>query len=1021
MHKIWHWFRGDNDPKFWQGAAPSGDKRRWRSERAVGGRTSAGARRQGATIAQNFDAVQAASVSSPTVLTPQQTKSVKTVQDRLVLIKGHDKRPSKSSMGSAAATAAAEDEEAQATTSAAATAKSARKQQQKAKPPIPSTSSANQKVSSRHKSRGTATKAATPAAVTTDDLPDKVSNRNTANGAEFRVEKKANSANEMSSNSKKQQQRPGTLLQRIRQRFTKSGDRRSAMAELDSAVPSAEHRLSVTMTVEVGTCQNGANGAQQHQQQKLQPQQHLGGAAPMAQQRREDYRLGGEWTRSGDALGDDDASQGRCSSFDYFSATASPIERQRATERRESGTTAEQTSPCHSGNKAADMEEELRFATAAEARAYLRRERGAEKGEEADEEQEGCDADDEITTATTSALCDSLLFQQRPHSAMASMPGQRESVYFTATVMVQSATTPDIARRKPPLQAQKDQQQLRGSGYRGLTRQKSRSQTELAENAGECGASAVGTAGSSHGSVPGSTTFSRRNLRFIIPQVSICDAEGVPKAANKNRNKNNNNDREEEEEDGNEKLGSELFNDEDIVNNNNNSQKNTANLGVTEAEDDGMLTEQDKQLRKVLSDMDRKQLTLAQRRQSNMDVVHQASGRRTSTTLIPLTSAQIHLIRSLWRQVYLSKGPTVIGSQISHRLFFKEPEMREMFRRCALPQQFANHDSFSKAHCKQISELIDQVVESLDDLEQVGPLLEQVGRCHAHISGGQLSSKLWNSVAETFIDCTLEWGDRRARSETVRKAWALIIAYMVERIKHGHLEERRQISAIRSTIASLERVALASTTVQQPYYEVQQPTTSSSTQLPVPVSSFCHPIRRVSAFATTGNFSDSAAAAARAEQHGRAAGGAAVTTVGTLPNYPMEIASSEACALATYANASPYANRRRHAQPPPPKASAEKREKKHHHHHHHHRRSSSSSSQQSPMIGSVGTVRRTDGGALAQRTKRTDAARKSTSNAALPLSLGSLRKKMSVSNASSMRKQNAKESADGSQRQWTDI
>lgn len=49
--------------------------------------------------------------------------------------------------------------------------------------------------------------------------------------------------------------------------------------------------------------------------------------------------------------------------------------------------------------------------------------------------------------------------------------------------------------------------------------------------------------------------------------------------------------------------------------------------------------------------------------------------------------------------------------------------------------------------------------------------------------------KLWNIVAETFIDCTLEWGDRRCRSETVRKAWALIIAFMVEKIKHGHLEE----------------------------------------------------------------------------------------------------------------------------------------------------------------------------------------------------------------------------------------
>jgi len=32
-------------------------------------------------------------------------------------------------------------------------------------------------------------------------------------------------------------------------------------------------------------------------------------------------------------------------------------------------------------------------------------------------------------------------------------------------------------------------------------------------------------------------------------------------------------------------------------------------------------------------------------------------------------------------KVYLSKGPTVIGSQISHRLFFKEPQIREQFRR----------------------------------------------------------------------------------------------------------------------------------------------------------------------------------------------------------------------------------------------------------------------------------------------------------------------------------------------------
>lgn len=57
----------------------------------------------------------------------------------------------------------------------------------------------------------------------------------------------------------------------------------------------------------------------------------------------------------------------------------------------------------------------------------------------------------------------------------------------------------------------------------------------------------------------------------------------------------------------------------------------------------------------------------------------------------------------------------------------------------------------------------------------------------------KFEGKIWNSVAETFIDCTLEWGDRRCRSETVRKAWALIIAFMIERIKIGHVDQVKEI------------------------------------------------------------------------------------------------------------------------------------------------------------------------------------------------------------------------------------
>uniref|UniRef100_A0A915E297 Globin family profile domain-containing protein n=1 Tax=Ditylenchus dipsaci TaxID=166011 RepID=A0A915E297_9BILA len=212
--------------------------------------------------------------------------------------------------------------------------------------------------------------------------------------------------------------------------------------------------------------------------------------------------------------------------------------------------------------------------------------------------------------------------------------------------------------------------------------------------------------------------------------------------------------------------------------------------------------------RRGMTDVEKRRASLAVRRQSNVQLIQKACGRRTSTTLIPLTSAQIHLVRSLWRQIYLTKGPTVIGTTVMHRLFFKCPKLKEQFRNCPMPRCFSNHDSFAKSHCKAMAELVDQVVESLDDLDNVTAELQRVGKLHAQLLSGQLSSKLWNSVAETFIDCTLEWGDRRCRSETVRKAWALIIAFMVEKIKHGHLEARKQLLVMRSTIAGLERVAL---------------------------------------------------------------------------------------------------------------------------------------------------------------------------------------------------------------------
>ncbi|CAB3410530.1 unnamed protein product [Caenorhabditis bovis] len=198
-----------------------------------------------------------------------------------------------------------------------------------------------------------------------------------------------------------------------------------------------------------------------------------------------------------------------------------------------------------------------------------------------------------------------------------------------------------------------------------------------------------------------------------------------------------------------------------------------------------------------------RQTAIAQRRQSNVQLVHNMSGRTTSTTLIPLTCAQIHLVRALWRQVYTTKGPTVIGASVYHRLCFKNLMVKEQMKQVELPPKFQNRDNFIKAHCKAMAELIDQVVESLDNLDNVSSELMRIGRAHSKVLRGELTGKLWNTVAETIIDCTLEWGDRRCRSETVRKAWALIVAFMIEKIKAGHHEQRKLMLTTRQSLPTI--------------------------------------------------------------------------------------------------------------------------------------------------------------------------------------------------------------------------
>ncbi|VDM92668.1 unnamed protein product [Onchocerca ochengi] len=208
-------------------------------------------------------------------------------------------------------------------------------------------------------------------------------------------------------------------------------------------------------------------------------------------------------------------------------------------------------------------------------------------------------------------------------------------------------------------------------------------------------------------------------------------------------------------------------------------------------------------------------LSLQQSHHSDVQVERQLTKSSSNETLIPLTSAQIYLIRNNWRQVYVTKGPTLIGSTILHGMCFKSRKIKDRFFKCPFPHRFPNRDSFNKAHAKAIGEMFDKIVDNSENLGSISSYLFAIGAMHTCLARRQLSREMWNLMAETFIDCTLDWGDKKGRTEASRIAWAFIIAHVIKKIKEGDLNERRRLAHYRQS-SLLAPPRLSSTNVSLP-------------------------------------------------------------------------------------------------------------------------------------------------------------------------------------------------------------
>ncbi|KRZ11805.1 Globin-like protein 6 [Trichinella zimbabwensis] len=166
-----------------------------------------------------------------------------------------------------------------------------------------------------------------------------------------------------------------------------------------------------------------------------------------------------------------------------------------------------------------------------------------------------------------------------------------------------------------------------------------------------------------------------------------------------------------------------------------------------------------------------------------------------------LNAAQIKLIRNHWKGMYVTIGPTAIGNHLFNRIVFKNPHWRKLFMSILIDHRTPGY--FSKRHARAMGVVLNFVIKNLELPETIGALLNMIGHCHATLVNLGVDADLWDVFAEALLECSLEWGEKNRRVEEVRKAWAIIIAFITEKIKSGYNEARKGIIYYQQTAQSM--------------------------------------------------------------------------------------------------------------------------------------------------------------------------------------------------------------------------
>ncbi|PAV61879.1 hypothetical protein WR25_22804 [Diploscapter pachys] len=92
---------------------------------------------------------------------------------------------------------------------------------------------------------------------------------------------------------------------------------------------------------------------------------------------------------------------------------------------------------------------------------------------------------------------------------------------------------------------------------------------------------------------------------------------------------------------------------------------------------------------------------------------------------------------------------------------------------------------------------MDDLIASLDDSRARANSLRDAGEAHAfenkNAYGCPFRASFLDLFAQAIIERTLEWGEKKDRTEVTQMAWTKIVLFVIEQIKEGYQEETRRI------------------------------------------------------------------------------------------------------------------------------------------------------------------------------------------------------------------------------------